>query len=174
MSSLNRKAGGKIIPYLWIAALIPTLIIVTLLSLTAMGTFGRLPSFEELENPKSNIATEIFSEDGVLLGSFFIENRSYLPYEELFPADTTQWLNLDGYEVPPIVAALIATEDERYRDHGGVDIQSLYRVGIKTLMLQNTSQGGGSTISQQLAKNLFPRDTTRYSNQAARYAKLVT
>ncbi|MFR9651291.1 MAG: transglycosylase domain-containing protein, partial [Rikenellaceae bacterium] len=145
-----------------------------MLYLTAIGSFGRLPSFEELENPKSNLATEIFSDDGVLLGTFFIENRSYLPYEELFPADSTQWLTLNGIQTPPIVAALISTEDERYREHGGVDIESLYRVGVKTIMLQSGSQGGGSTISQQLAKNLFPRDTTLYSNQIARFAKLVS
>ena len=60
--------------------------------------------------------------------------------------------------MPPIIAALVSTEDVRYRGHSGIDLMSLVRVGVKTVLMQNTSQGGGSTITQQLAKNLFPRD----------------
>ncbi len=141
--------------------------------LTYAGKFGRLPSFVELENPKSNLATEIISEEGNVLGTFFIENRSYLQYKELYPLDVANHLTLDGYVVPPIIAALISTEDERFREHGGVDIPSLFRVGIKTIAMQNSSQGGGSTITQQLAKNLFPRDTARYQNSISRTSKLI-
>ena len=64
-----------------------------------------LPSFEELENPKSNLATEILSSDGKVLGTFFVQNRSYVQYDELFPLDSAQLLRLDGYDVPPIIAA---------------------------------------------------------------------
>ncbi len=159
---------------LWVVAILPIIAILTMLWLTHTGTFGRLPSFEELEDPKSNFASEIYSEDGEVLGSFFIENRSHMQYEELYPTDPELHLTLDGYAVPPIVAALISTEDERFRSHGGVDVPSLYRVGLRTLLSRDASQGGGSTITQQLAKNLFPRDTTRYSSSIARYSSLVT
>ena len=91
-----------------------------------------------------------------------------------FPSDSTLHIRLDGHEVPPIIAALVATEDVRFRSHSGIDIPSLARVAVKTLLLQNTSQGGGSTITQQLAKNLFPRDTARHRGRIARTAKLVT
>ena len=132
-----------------------------------------MPSFEELENPRSNLATEIYSEDGKVIGSFFVQNRSYVQYEDLFPADSAFHIRLDGHDVPPIVAALIATEDARFRTHSGIDIPSLARVAVKTVLLQNTSQGGGSTITQQLAKNLFPRDTVRNRGRIVRSSKLV-
>ncbi len=169
-----RKGGTRWIVYLWIAATTPFVALFILLALTYTGQFGRLPSFEELENPKSNLATEIYSEDGKILGTFFIENRSYMQYDDLFPEDPAQHISLDGYDIPPLVAALIATEDERFRTHGGVDIPSLFRVGVKTIAMQNSSQGGGSTITQQLAKNLFPRDTARNQSSVLRASKLVT
>ena len=159
--------------WLWYVFFTPVAIVLLMLLLTACGLFGRMPSFVELENPKSNLATEIYSEDGKVLGTFFVQNRSYVQYADLFPADSLRWLNLDGREVPPVVAALIATEDARFRNHSGIDIPSLVRVGVKTVLLQNASQGGGSTITQQLAKNLFPRDTVRNRSKAARTAKLV-
>jgi len=144
-----------------------------MLLLTASGLFGKMPSFEELENPKSNIATEIYSEDGKILGTFFYENRSYVQYGDLFASDSLTRVRIDGREVPPIVAALIATEDARFDSHSGIDILSLIRVGIKTILLQDRSAGGGSTITQQLAKNLFPRDTARNRSALARKGKLV-
>ena len=167
------KASPRLIRWLWIIAFAPVALLVFLLLLTATGLFGRLPSFEELENPKSNLATEIYSEDGKVLGTFFVQNRSYVQYDELYPADSTLHIRLGGHEVPPVVAALIATEDARFRSHSGIDIPSLARVAVKTVLLQNTSQGGGSTITQQLAKNLFPRDTARHRGKIARTSKLV-
>ncbi len=157
----KRGWNPQTIRYVWYAAFAPVALVAVMLLLTAAGLFGRMPSFEELENPRSNLATEIYSEDGKVIGTFYVQNRSYVQYADLFPADSTLRLRLDGREVPPIVAALIATEDVRFRSHSGIDIPSLARVAFKTLLLQNTSQGGGSTITQQLAKNLFPRDTTR-------------
>ena len=109
-----------------------------------------------------------------MIGTFFVQNRSYVQYADLYPSDSTLHIRLAGHEVPPIVAALIATEDIRFRTHSGIDIPSLARVAVKTLLLQNTSQGGGSTITQQLAKNLFPRDTVRNRGAVVRKAKLVT
>ena len=158
--------GSKTIIWIWCIAFAPFILVGIMLCLTAMGVFGRMPSFEELENPRSNLATEVYSEDGKVIGTFFVQNRSYVQYDDLFPADSTLHMNLDGKSVPPIVAALITTEDARFCSHSGIDIPSLARVAFKTLLLQRAQQGGGSTITQQLAKNLFPRDTTRRGSLA--------
>ena len=164
----------KIIKWIWVAAFAPFVLVFVLLILTACGVFGRMPSFEELENPRSNLATEIYSEDGKVIGSFFVQNRSYVQYADLFPLDPEEHVSLDGRSVPPIVAALISTEDVRFRSHSGIDIPSLARVAVKTVGMFNISQGGGSTITQQLAKNLFPRDTVRNRGKIVRTAKLVS
>lgn len=160
--SLKEKLSSpRAVKWFWIIVATPFALVALMLLLTAAGAFGKLPSFEELENPKSNLATEIYSEDGKLIGSFFIQNRSYVDYDELSPA---------------LVAALVSTEDARFWTHSGIDFISLARVGIKTLALGNRNQGGGSTITQQLAKNLFPRDTAMYSPHVwsgTRKAKLV-
>lgn len=132
----------------WSLVLLPFLTLTLLILLIIGGSFGQLPTFEELENPRSNMATELISSDGKQLGTFFVENRSYTDYTELSPN---------------LVAALIATEDARFHSHSGIDFIGLGRVGFKTLLMAQSGQGGGSTISQQLAKNLYPRDTTRRS-----------
>lgn len=170
----KKKPGisPKKIKWIWYAAMAPFALLLFMLLLTVTGLFGRLPSFEELENPRSNLATEIYSEDMKVLGTFFVQNRSYVQYEELFPEDSTLHIRQGDHDVPPIVAALIATEDVRFRSHSGIDIPSLARVAVKTVLMQNISQGGGSTITQQLAKNLFPRDTES-RGKIARSAKLV-
>ena len=165
--------GPKTIRWIWYVAFAPFALVAVMLLLTAAGLFGRIPSFEELENPRSNLATEIYSEDGKVLGTFFVQNRSYVQYEELFASDSVTRTSINGREVPPIVAALIATEDARFDSHSGIDIPSLIRVGVKTILLQNRSAGGGSTITQQLAKNLFPRDTVRRQSALLRKGKLV-
>lgn len=102
--------------------------------------FGDMPTFEELENPSTNLASEIVSADGKILGTYYIENRSNVSYSELSPH---------------LVEALIAIEDIRFYEHSGIDQRALLRVisGIVT----GDSKGGGSTLTQQLAKNLFPR-----------------
>ena len=171
----KKKTGvsPKTIKWIWYAAFAPFALVALMLVLTVFGVFGRMPSFEELENPRSNLATEIYSEDGKVIGTFFVQNRSYVQYADLYPSDSTLHIRLAGHEVPPIVAALIATEDVRFRTHSGIDIPSLARVAVKTLLLQNTSQGGGSTITQQLAKNLFPRDINENRGKIARTTKLV-
>ncbi len=102
--------------------------------------FGFMPGFEELENPKTNLASEIFSSDGKILGNYYIENRSNIQYHALPPL---------------LVNALLATEDIRFEQHSGVDIRALVRVA--TGVLTGNNRGGGSTLTQQLAKNLFPR-----------------
>lgn len=62
---------------------------------------GPMPSFDELENPQTNLATQIYSADGEVIGTYFIENRTYLSYEDLFPADRERWLEIDGHKLPP-------------------------------------------------------------------------
>ncbi len=108
--------------------------------LLSVGALGFMPSFEELENPYSNLATEIYSSDQVLLGSFFQENRSRVEYSDISPL---------------LVNALISTEDIRFYDHSGIDARGLGRVFFRTILLGEQSSGGGSTITQQLAKLLF-------------------
>ena len=107
------KDKNNIIKAMWIVAFAPVALIFLMLLLAATGLFGRIPSFEELENPKSNLATEIYGEDGHVIGTFFVQNRSYVQYAELFPQDSSRILTLDGYRVPPVVAALIATRTPR-------------------------------------------------------------
>jgi penicillin-binding protein 1A len=101
-----------------------------------------MPTFKELENPNENLATRIYSSDDQLLGTYFRENRSYVPYDSISQN---------------VIDALIATEDVRFYDHCGVDFKSLPRV-FKGIVTGNSAKGGGSTISQQLAKMLFPRE----------------
>jgi penicillin-binding protein 1A len=105
-------------------------------------SFGDLPSTKQLEDPKSNLASEIYTADGVMIGKYFRQNRSSVEYNELSPY---------------LVACLVATEDERYYEHSGVDFWALTRV-VKGVVQRDQSSGGGSTISQQLAKMLFPRE----------------
>ncbi len=167
------KDKKRVVRLMWLVAMTPVAIGFLMLTLAAVGAFGRMPSFEELENPKSNLATEIYGDNGHVIGTFFVQNRSYVQYEDLFPADSTRHLTLDGHRVPPVVAALISTEDVRFRSHSGIDIPSLFRVMIRTIAMRDQSQGGGSTITQQVAKNLFPRDTVRNRGKVTRTMKLV-
>ena len=135
----NRK---RFVKWLWIIVFSP--IILILAALLFVWMFADIPSFEELEDPQSNLATQIIAEDGTLLNTYHIENRSYSNYEDLSQ-------NLKD--------ALVATEDVRFYDHSGIDGKSLVRVAVKSIALGNrASGGGGSTLSQQLAKSLFPRE----------------
>lgn len=107
-----------------------------------LGLFGSLPDSNELTNIESHTASEVFTSDGKLMGRYFIENR----------------LSIGNKNISPhVVNALIATEDSRFFEHKGIDYISLGRVLFKTMIARNKAQGGGSTISQQLARNLFPR-----------------
>jgi len=148
-SPQKKSLARKIVRFFWMLITIGVLGLA--LVFVYAGLFGNIPSFEELENPKSNLATEIISSDNVSIGSYHIENRSYISYDSLSPH---------------LVNALVATEDIRYYDHSGIDFKSLGRVVVKTVMLGNTrGGGGGSTITQQLALNLFSQ---RSSNKLYR------
>ena len=122
----------------WLLVIGPVIAISLGVWFASSGWFGELPSFEELENPQQNLATEIYASDGVLLGKFFYENRSPVTYKDLSSH---------------LVNALIATEDERFMDHSGIDIKSLARAVLGAITGRNS--GGGSTITQQLSKMLF-------------------
>ena len=118
-----------------------TIIILFVISVR-IGVFGKIPTQQELlsiENPQASI---VYGNDEEILGKYFIQNRTNVPFE-----------NISSH----IINALISTEDVRYYEHNGIDWRSWGRVFFKTLLLQRKSSGGGSTISQQLAKNLFPR-----------------
>ncbi|HQP02779.1 MAG TPA: transglycosylase domain-containing protein, partial [Bacteroidia bacterium] len=155
----NKKKRGvfrMFVLLMWVMALLPLAIIVMVLGAVNMGKFGELPTFEELENPNSSLASEVISSDNVLLGKYYIQNRSNIHYKEL--AENT-------------VEALKATEDIRFEEHSGVDMRGLGRVFFKTVILQQRSSGGGSTITQQLAKNLFPRENESGLRLALRKVK---
>lgn len=125
--------------------------IILFIALVYFGAFGRLPESQELLRIQHANASEIYgydpalqsSDKSVLLGKYYIENRSSVEFEDL---------------PPHLVNALIATEDVRFLTHGGIDWKSLGRVFVKSLLLQDESSGGGSTLTQQLAKNLYPRE----------------
>ena len=131
----------KIVKWFWILFTVPILMVGGLIAL--VWAFADIPSFEELENPDSKLATQVIAEDGEILTTFHIENRSYVTFGELSEN---------------LVNAAVATEDVRFYNHSGIDFKSLGRVAVKTLLGGDSSQGGGSTITQQLAKTLYPRE----------------
>lgn len=122
------------------AALILALVLFYLSVL--MGLWGPLPSKKQLAQIKNSEASEILTVDGKLLGKYYRFDRQSIPFEA-FPDH--------------LIHALVATEDSRFYEHDGIDGQSLMRVFFKTILLQDASSGGGSTITQQLAKNLYGR-----------------
>jgi penicillin-binding protein 1A len=137
----------KYIIWFWVIFSLPFVVAIILFILISKEKLGPMPSFSELENPEYYLAAEVYSEDGVLLGKISVENRTWTDYKDLSPY---------------LVNALIATEDIRYYRHSGIDIRGLGRAIFRTILMgQNT--GGGSTITQQLAKQLYPRDTAQVS-----------
>lgn len=123
---------------LWASFFIGIALIIALFALISEGFLGKMPSFEELENPESSQASIIYADDGRILGSYFIENRSDVDFRDISPN---------------LINALIATEDIRFYEHSGIDFKALVRVIFGVVTASN--KGGGSTITQQLAKQLF-------------------
>ena len=134
------ETKSKAVRILWIAFGAFLVLIVLFFFCVAKGIFGTMPTFDELENPRTNLATEIISCDGKVLGTYYVENRSNVRYSEL-----SQYMP----------EALISIEDERFTEHSGIDPRALFRVAFG--VITGRDKGGGSTITQQLAKNLFPR-----------------
>ena len=114
MTDATRK---KIIRWFWVLFTVPVLLVISLIGL--VWALADIPSFEELENPDSKLATQVIAEDGEVLTTFHIENRSYVSYEELSPN---------------LVNAAVATEDSRFYRHSGIDFESLARVLVKTVI----------------------------------------
>lgn len=131
---------------LLVALAIPvTIMIVLFLFLftgVMLGAYGPIPTEEELANVENADASSIYAADGVLLGKYFEINRVSVPAEAISPY---------------VPQALIATEDARFFEHQGIDLRALVRVALRTVLMGDRSGGGGSTISQQLAKQLYPR-----------------
>jgi penicillin-binding protein 1A len=126
----------------WKIFIIGFVSVIVFFLLASWGVFGTMPSFDELENPDSNVATEIISSDGETLGKFYMQNRTPVKYSDL---------------PQHLVDALIATEDERFYEHAGIDTRGTLRAAISL-----GSSGGASTITQQLAKNLFHGEGSRF------------
>ena len=131
----KRNAKARYAAY---AVMTVSLLLVLFISFVLTQT----PSRKELTSIRNAVASEVYSADSVLLGRYFIQDRTEIKYEDISPH---------------LINALIATEDIRFYEHSGIDFRSLGRVLVKSILLQDESSGGGSTITQQLAKNLYPR-----------------
>ncbi|MFM2306702.1 MAG: hypothetical protein RLZZ367_1371, partial [Bacteroidota bacterium] len=131
----------KFLVAFWSAFTFGVVAVVGIFWLIAIGKMGYMPTFEDLENPNNSLATEVISTDNQVIGKFYLQNRSNIAYENINP-------NLKN--------AILATEDIRFFDHTGVDLRALMRVAKG--LVGRDGGGGGSTITQQLAKNLFPRE----------------
>lgn len=139
----RKRWGWTIFKYTFIALVLIAACGGLLVYSVYAGLWGKLPTYDELKNIRNDEASVLYTEDGELIGKYYIENRTNVNYT-----------NISEHAV----RALIATEDVRFYQHEGVDKISMMRVFFKTFLLGRRSSGGGSTISQQLAKNLFPRD----------------
>ena len=166
MEETTSTLTKKVVKIWWILVLLPVFFIAVLFTLIATGNMWFLPenmrympTFEQLENPESNLASQIFSMDKKLMGKYYRENRTKVDFENLSPK---------------LVNALIATEDIRFYEHSGIDLRGLARVLFKTVILGKETSGGGSTITQQLAKNLFPRDINKRSKLGRMFMMVMT
>ena len=149
MSKQEKKKGkdsgnksNKIVKFLWVIFIAVIIFIASVFTLIATGVIGYTPPIEDLENPIDKYASQVYSVDNELLGTYSQskENRIYSSYDELSPY---------------LVQALVATEDARFYGHSGIDVYAVGRAVVKRLIFQQESGGGGSTISQQLAKQLY-------------------
>jgi len=136
------KNWGRI--FRWAAGIIGSLVLLLgiLFLMVYAGAFGRLASVQELKDIRNYQSSEVYSNDRVLLGKYYFQNRTNVQFGDI-PESLTD--------------ALIATEDIRFYKHNGIDVRSTFRVLFKSILLFNKSAGGGSTLHQQLAKNLYPR-----------------
>ncbi|MDE6489634.1 MAG: penicillin-binding protein [Muribaculaceae bacterium] len=148
MNDNKSRNGGikprtrKIIKWLWIAFGVCTVAMFGFFALVYNGVIGYMPPIEDLKNPTDKFASVVYSADGVELGRYFRNtgNRVYADYDEISQN---------------VIDALIATEDARFEDHSGIDMRAVTRVLFKTLLMGQKNAGGGSTITQQLAKQLY-------------------
>jgi len=138
MAQKSQKTGvSKFTKWIWKIFIGGLIFLFFIFLLASLDVFGKLPTFEELENPENNLATEVISIDGVTLGKYYRENRTPVKFKEL-PTN--------------LIQALVATEDERFYEHSGIDFKGTARAAAKL-----GKDGGASTITQQLAKMLFTK-----------------
>lgn len=132
----------RLIPMMWVCLGLGFAALIVFMILIYNGVIGYMPDIEQLKNPQDRFASVIYTADGQEMGRFFRNtgNRVYADFDEISPNVTD---------------ALIATEDVRYNEHSGIDLRALMRVGFKTLLLRQKNAGGGSTLTQQLAKQLY-------------------
>jgi penicillin-binding protein 1A len=150
---LNQRFYSTLVKALWASffvGIIAIILLVHSVNNNFMGLFGSFPSYEMLENPESEnlLASELYSADGVLLGKYFRENRSYVDFDELSPN---------------LVNALLATEDVRFTNHSGMDLKAILRAAFGKLTF--SFAGGGSTLTQQLAENIFFNRSESYKGK---------
>lgn len=141
MTSRSKKSNFK--HYAWRIAIALFLVIPVFFFSIYIGFWGEIPDKKELSNFEYQQASEVYAADSTLIGKFYVYDRQPIAYQE-FPKH--------------LIDALIAIEDERFYNHSGVDYPSLFRVSLKTILMGDKSAGGGSTLTQQLAKNLYPRN----------------
>jgi penicillin-binding protein 1A len=138
---MPKEKTSSFIKLTWLIVWLPFVFLLFLISLISTDLFFDLPSVVELQNPKSNLATVIYSSDAKPLGKYYSENRVSVRYYELDQ---------------DLIDALISTEDARFKDHSGIDVKALAR-SASGVVTGNMNKGGGSTLTQQLAKMMFPR-----------------
>ncbi len=140
----SKKTSKKhpVLSYIWKAGMGFFLLGFLFFILVFLGVLGPVPSKSQLYQINNPLASEVFSADGKILGRYYVENRSNAAFDEISEN---------------VTHALIATEDARFYEHRGIDEVALARVFVKSILMRNSNSGGGSTISQQIAKNLFPR-----------------
>ena len=147
------KTVKRVILGLWLAFIAGILTLYFVFRGIGNGSIGNAPSVEDLESPIDKFATQIISADGVTLGTFSLasDNRVWVDFDELSPY---------------LVQALVATEDVRFQEHSGIDLKALVRAIVKRVILRQSSAGGGSTLTQQLAKLLYTEHVERGSKRA--------
>jgi len=144
-----KKIKPKILKYaLYICGIVSIMLFFFILSVY-LGLWGKLPKKAELADFQYQRASEVYTSDSVLIGKYYIYDRQPVAFAEI---------------PEQVLEALISIEDERFYEHSGIDYRSLLRVAFKTLLMQDQSSGGGSTITQQLAKNLYPRGERKSTN----------
>ena len=151
--SPKKRRNGIIIKWMWIAFVAFVVFVGIFFVMVYNGVIGYMPPIEELKNPQDKFATVIYSADGKELGRYFRNtgNRVYADFDEISPE---------------VVDALIATEDARFNDHSGIDMRAIVRAMIKTVLLRQKNAGGGSTITQQLAKQLYTPPSSGFLSRA--------
>jgi len=140
----GKKERGKFkfLKLAWKIAAVLFLLGALFFILVFIGVFGPVPSKQQLHQINNPVASEVYSADGKIIGRYYVENRSNVTFDKISPN---------------AINALIATEDSRFYEHRGIDELALLRVLVKSILMHHKSSGGGSTISQQIAKNLYPR-----------------